>query len=116
MRRAAEMGELPPEVADFVHRYVRSSDELELLLLLRRSGKPWTAVELGATVARPASSVADDLESLFRRGLVAGSGGRYRYEPDRRDLEPVMDELVETYRRGRRLVDESSARADIHKS
>jgi hypothetical protein len=96
------MSELSSEAAGFVHHYVRSSDELEVLLLLRRSGRPWTAAELGGVLSRPATATADDLEALSRRGLLDGAGAEYRFRRDRPDLDAVIDEVAAHYRDSRR--------------
>jgi DNA-binding IclR family transcriptional regulator len=105
------MGELSPDVVDFLRRCVRSSDELDLLLLLRQSERQWSAVELGAELGRPAASVAEDLEDLYNHSLLAASSGQYRYSPDTPDLEPAIERLSEQYRHNRRTVNEICAGA-----
>jgi hypothetical protein len=87
--------EPPSDVRNFLREYEGSVHELQVLLLLRRTARPRTAAELATVVSRSATEVADDLESLFKRGLVDGGGGGYRYAPRDPRVDSVIAQLAD---------------------
>jgi hypothetical protein len=93
--------DLPPELKAFLYSCVDSVEQVEILMLLRRSERAWTArgvtVELGL-VERVARA---QLETLTSRGLVrAETGGAevaYRYQPKTAQLRRYADLLADSY-------------------
>lgn len=91
-------------VRQFIERHIRSVEQLELLLLLRRSaGRSWTAEEASRELRTRPSSVAPRLAELAGAGLVACSDAAYAY-PSPGPREDVLSELERAYARYRARV------------
>jgi hypothetical protein len=76
--------ELSPELRAFLYSCIDAIEQLEMLVLLRRTGHPWTtravAAEFGLTDVQTRAA----LETLTARGLLAAKAGNevtYRFEP-----------------------------------
>jgi hypothetical protein len=93
----AEHG-VPAPVRQFVAEHIESVAQLEVLLLLRAaSDKDWTAPEVArALVTQPESAAAGWLDDLAKRGLAREAGGAYRFDAPP-ELEPMLDDLAESY-------------------
>jgi hypothetical protein len=96
------------EVAGFIRSSFRSVWSLEVLLLLKREPRSWTAPELVAALRASDLIVAQSLEALAAAGLVAlepGAGASYRPVPT---LARLADETESLYARSpdavRRLI------------
>ena len=97
-------GGIPGEVRKLVADHVKSVEQLELLLLLRRErGRDWDGAEAGAALQTTAESAGRSLGHLAAHGLAATDGGRYRYAPSPADARAV-DGLDEAYAKRRHAV------------
>lgn len=85
------MTELYDALRAFVHKYVRTVGELEVLLWLQQhSQRTWTAAEIARELRGNPTAAADYLQHFLRAGLARESGiGQYQYEED-----PAMHGLV----------------------
>lgn len=85
---------IAPEIRDFLRRYIRTVEQLEILLLLRQERqREWTVPEVFAKVRTSEQSVALRLAQFAEDGLLtAGSGvpATYRFSPK----VPSMDDIV----------------------
>jgi hypothetical protein len=95
---------LPTSVQQFLSKYIRSLEQLEVLLLLRNSpGRTWTSVEVYEVVRSSRSSVAERLENFVRLGFLVKEGGppsTFRYAPTD-TLAAAADEIAGAYQRWR---------------
>ena len=88
---------LPGEVAAFLDRHIASIEQLEILLLVRRSQQaPWTAEAVSKELYTQADSAAAWLADLTRRGLLREDEGGYRYDPGA-DREALIELVATTY-------------------
>jgi DNA-binding IclR family transcriptional regulator len=99
--------ELSPELRAFLYSCIDAIEQLEMLVLLRRSGQPWTtravAAELGLTDVQTRAS----LETLTARGLLAARAGNevtYKFEPRTPALARYADLLAEAFATSRSAV------------
>lgn len=99
---------LPPEVGKFISQYVDSVEQLELLMLLARSGgRSWTADDIATTLGLSPASVARNLEALASRELLSTTQGpptSYRYAPATAALRADVQKLADAYRDHRTAV------------
>ena len=99
------MADLSDSLQDFLRRYIDSVEQLEILLLLRSSGRPWTASEITRELATSAVSAAARLDSLASARLAVrsgdGDGRTYAYKPADAKIRRAVDELAEVYPRRR---------------
>lgn len=93
--------EIPDDVQAFLRDYIESYEELEVLLLLHRSGKQWHS--LGALTAQlrlPGVS-EETAETLASRGLLAVRRTEiepgYAYDPAEPVLETAVARLARSY-------------------
>ncbi len=97
----AEAG-IPPAVERLIAAHIHSVEQLEVLLLLRRDDRAWTAEEVARELSTNADSAMARLRDLTARGLavvddaMAGSF-RYRRGPDDR----TVSDLAECYAKRR---------------
>lgn len=75
--------QLPPSIRTFISGYLRSVEELEVLLLLHRERRPWWSVkEVYDTILSNRSSVERCLDELTQHGFlekIADSTAAYRW-------------------------------------
>ncbi|HBJ87431.1 MAG TPA: hypothetical protein DDZ88_26955 [Verrucomicrobiales bacterium] len=63
--------ELPPSIRNFISRYVRSVEQLEILLLFsRQPGVAWSVQTVYDTILSTPQSVERWLDELVRNGLL----------------------------------------------
>lgn len=95
---------LPTSVQQFLSKYIRSLEQLEVLLLLRNSpNRSWTSAEVYEVVRSSRSSIEERLESLAQLGFFAKEDGplaRFRYGPAG-DLGAAIDETAAAYQKWR---------------
>jgi hypothetical protein len=95
---------LPTSVQQFLSKYVRSLEQLEVLLLLRKSAdRSWSSAEVYEVVRSSRSSVDERLESFVQLGFLAKEDGpppTYRYAP-RENLGIAVDETAGAYQKWR---------------
>ena len=96
------------ELASFIASSFRSIWALELLLLLKREGRSYTADELVALMRASRSVLNNALESLTAAGLTAPDDGSYGYAPVSPEVAALVDETEQLYQsrpnRVRRLI------------
>jgi hypothetical protein len=85
----------------FVAQHIHSVEQLEVLLLLRKSPeREWTAGEVSRALSSHPHSVETRMLDLRARGLVASREGDrefvFRYAPEA-GLDALVDELARAY-------------------
>lgn len=98
---------IPPEVDQFVAKYIRSLDQLEVLLLLSAlPDREWTASAVDSVVRSNPKVVEQWLEGFVSSGIMARSGDPplYRYQPNRDELARTIAALGATYKMSRHKV------------
>lgn len=99
---------LPPEVGKFISQSVDSVEQLEILMLLARTGsRSWTADEVATTLGLSPISVARNLDALASRQLLSAAPGpptSYRYAPATDALRADVQRLADAYRDHRTAV------------
>lgn len=105
LRCLSAVADLSDNLQAFLRTYIDSVEQLEVLLLLRASGRPWTVGEITRELATSAVSAASRLDSLAASQLVVRSGvgehTTYEYRPVDEQVRRSVDELAETYPRRR---------------
>ena len=95
---------LPTSVQRFLSRYIRSLEQLEVLLLLRSSpNRSWTPAEVYEVVRSSRASVEERLESFVRLGFLRKDDGpplTFRYAP-KENLGAAADETANAYQKWR---------------
>lgn len=90
-----------PEVVALLSNHITSVEELEILLLLRRSAdRAWDAAAVAEDLRTSESSAAKRLGDLAMGGLIeeAGDGERsFRYAPASPWKRGAVDRLAELY-------------------
>lgn len=90
---------------EFLRRYIDSVEQLEILLLIRASGRSWTAGEMTRELSTSIESATSRLESLSRSGLLAvtdaESAQSYSYHPADDRVRRSVDEVADLYPRRR---------------
>jgi hypothetical protein len=101
----------PPELAasvrHFLYSCIDSIDQLDTLLKIRESERPWTVREASAALGTSAEATRGNLEALVSRGLVrvrVGEQLTYWYEPKSKELESYVQSVVEHHRADRNAV------------
>jgi hypothetical protein len=94
---------LPEDVSHFVTQFMESVEQLEVLLLLRRSPeRAWSAGEVARELYSHPTSVIQRLELLLGQGLLREHGqGCFQYAPRSSDLDRTVGVLAELYRERR---------------
>src|SRR5688572_21683426 len=95
---------LPTSVQHFLSKYIRSLEQLEVLLLLRNSAnRSWTSAEVYEVVRSSRPSVEERLESFAQLGFLARENGppfTFRYAPTD-SLAAAVDETAGAYQKWR---------------
>jgi DNA-binding IclR family transcriptional regulator len=82
---------IPDDVRRFVDRFITSVEQLELLLLLRKSPeRVWSADAASRELRTAPASAESRLADLAKAKLVVREGDGYTYRP-----EPATDRLVD---------------------
>jgi hypothetical protein len=94
---------LPDDVYRFLYQYIDSVEQLEVLLLTRRSpGRSWTAGDMARDLYSHPSSIAGRFERLLGRGLLRESApGCFQYAPRSAELDQAVGRAAEMYRERR---------------
>ena len=97
------MNGLPDDVYRFVYQYMESVEQLEVLLLLRRSpGRGWSADDVARELYSHPRSVIQRLDLLLGQGLLRENGqGYFQYAPRSTELDRTVAALAELYRERR---------------
>jgi predicted ArsR family transcriptional regulator len=92
---------LSEDVKKFIMEHINSLEQLEVLFLLhRRPEKEWTADEVSQELRLSPASAAMRLADLQARGLLTvgeASNPLYRYQPQKPDFEPTVNNLAKAY-------------------
>ena len=95
---------LPTSVQQFLSKYIRSLEQLEVLLLLRNNAnRSWTSAEVYEVVRSSRSSVEERLESFVQLGFLAKESGppaTFCYAPAE-NLGAAVDETAGAYQKWR---------------
>jgi hypothetical protein len=96
------MESIPADILDLLRHRVSSLEELEILLLLRRtSGRAWEVFEIARELGLTDSIVENTLAALRSAGFfaVAGSGPNlvWRYAPASAESSALLDRLAQVY-------------------
>jgi len=62
--------EISPEVREFLKASIPAHEHLEVLLLMSREPKPWTAQDISAELAMPLEAIKDVMTHLWRIKLL----------------------------------------------
>ena len=94
--------EVPADLQRFLHEYLESLEQLEILVLLRqRPDYGWSAVEVADELRIRDSVAEEELRRLCDRGVLtfvgSASNPRFRYGPSSETLAQMTRRLVETY-------------------
>jgi hypothetical protein len=93
---------LPPAVIEFIQRHVPSVEQLEVLLLLRRTRpKAWSCEDICRDLGSSFASIVQRCEDLARRGFIRAEGPGWAYAAEGQRDEAVA--LVEETYRVRRV-------------
>lgn len=93
---------IPEELVRLLRERVASLEQLETLLLLRRTReRTWALDEVAQRLSMPESSIEPCLAELAKHGLLAAegsAGGRmWQYRPASDVLAALVDELAAVY-------------------
>jgi hypothetical protein len=88
--------EIPDDVTRFISRHIQALDDLDALLLLRRTGIALTAEQVAAELRTSLGSAESALGALARDGIAREEKGGFRYAPAR-EVAAVVDGLFEAY-------------------
>jgi len=93
------MGEtdLPRDVKAFIQRHLSTGAQADVLVLLQRERRGWTAAQVGKELRIDTEQAASLLAALQRSGLLRGDGGSYEYSPRDPRLEAVADSFGRLY-------------------
>lgn len=89
--------ELPREVKAFVERHLVTGAQADVLVLVQRDRRAWTAAEAGRELRIDPDQARSLLERLQRSGLLRRRGDAFQYEPRDAGLRAVADAFVELY-------------------
>jgi hypothetical protein len=92
--------DLAPELRAFIHTFIESIEQVELLMLLRGSDRPRTAREIAVALRVSPAAARHDVETLAARGLLeirVGDETGYRYRPKSEELGRYCDLLAQHY-------------------
>jgi hypothetical protein len=94
---------LPDDVSRFLHQYIDSVEELEVLLLARISpGRSWSTSDTARELYSHPTSIAQRFKRLLGSGLLREtSPGVVQYAPRAAELDAVIARLADMYRERR---------------
>lgn len=98
---------IPNEVQQFIAKYIRSLDQLEVLLLVGAlPDREWSANEVYEVVRSNPAVVAQRLDELVKFGLLsrAGDPPLYRYAPRTEELCEQVSVLSGIYKMSRHRI------------
>lgn len=99
--------DLPAELRAFLYACVDAIEQVEILMLLRRSGRASTARDVTQALALSEQLTRVHLETLTSRGLLSATPGRevvYRCEPKTPALARYVDLLADHYGASRNAI------------
>jgi hypothetical protein len=90
-------GDLSERCRAFILDNIGSVVQLEALLLLQRSGTPWSVEAMARELRVEPSGALVELGELLQRGLVQRDGRDFRYAPANEATAACVAELAEAY-------------------
>ncbi len=109
---------IPEEVRQFVGKYIRTLDQLEVLLLVSAlPDREWSVNDVYQVILSNTAAVTDRLESLFNAGMLSRSKEPpvYRYQPKNEEMAHAISALGAAYKLSRHRIVEliyAPSRAD----
>ncbi|HWN94627.1 MAG TPA: hypothetical protein VNT99_06325 [Methylomirabilota bacterium] len=100
-------GSIPEEVRQFVGKYIRSLDQLEVLLLVGAlPDRQWSVEDVYNVVRSSPAVVADRLESLVNARILSRNGQPpvYQYQPKDEGVAHAISALGATYKLSRHRI------------
>lgn len=92
---------IPEEVRRFIHEYIDSFDQLEVLLLLRAfPDREWSAEAVSRELRNEPGAAAERLADMSLHGLLCASDGQnrcYQYRPRTPQLARLVDMVADEY-------------------
>lgn len=97
------MSALPDDVHRFLYRNINSVEQLEVLLLARRSpGRSWSASDMARELYSHPSSIAQRYQALLGAGLMRETApGFFQYAPRSSELDETVAHVEAMYRERR---------------
>lgn len=91
-----------PNLREFLREFVSSYEELEVLLLLAREARPWSAAELAEALSARDDVIAAAADSLVETGrlvetVTVGGQRRFAFAPQSAELRGRVIELDRAY-------------------
>jgi DNA-binding IclR family transcriptional regulator len=99
--------ELSPELRAFLYSCIDAIEQLEILVLLRRTGHPWTTRAVAAEFGLKDVQTRAYLETLTARGLLTAKAGNevtYKFEPRTPELTRYAALLADAFATSRGAV------------
>ena len=97
------MSALPDDVHRFLYQHITSVEQLEVLLIARRSpGRSWSAGDMARELYSHPSSIAQRFRVLLGAGLMRESAPEhFQYAPRSRELHDTVGRVDDMYRERR---------------
>jgi len=94
---------LPDDIVRFINQHVASVEQLEVLLLARRSpGRSWSPHDMARELYSHPSSIAGRFEALLAAELLRETApGYFQYAPRSVELDATVARLEDLYRERR---------------
>jgi DNA-binding HxlR family transcriptional regulator len=95
------------EVRQFVAKYIRTLDQLEVLLLVSAlPDREWSATEVYNVVMSSPAVVTDRLESLVHSGMLSRTQQPpvYRYQPKDKEMAQAISAVAAAYKLSRHRI------------
>jgi len=94
---------ITPSLKQFISRYVRSVEQVEILCLLGEDpAKIWTVAQVLRTIQSSDKSIEACLEAFRKDGFLISEGaGTFQFSPKSPELNSAVLELIKAYRERR---------------
>ena len=98
-----ELGEITPQVRDFIRQHIRSVEQLEILLfMIENPSRAWSAAEVSGRLYIHPDSAAERLADLNKTGLLEQfqkdeKESFYKYKPVTEALRLTASNLAAAY-------------------
>lgn len=89
--------ELPRRVQELIERHCQSAADVDVLLLLCREHRDWTAAAVANELRIDPDQAAAILARLQRKGLLRAEGASYRFQPRDPSVADAVRTLAELY-------------------
>jgi hypothetical protein len=99
--------ELPADLRAFLYSCIDAVEQVDILVLLRNSGKPWTAAATAVQLGLSDTTARHHLETLSARGLLqigVAADVSYAYAPKSAELRRYGDRLSELHATSRTAI------------